>query len=351
MRTRLPGVNKVTKRLANGTKAYYFYHRGSGLRLQGEPGSAAFIASYAEAEKTLADRHKGTVSQLIGDYSLSPEFAKRAVSTQKEYRRMLTRIEEKFGDMPITALADPRVRSDFLSWRADVAKTSGGREADNRLSVVSAMLSWGIENGRVFHNHISGFRRLHKSDRSDLIWLPEHVDAFMAVAPVELQRALILALHTGQRQGDLLRLSWNNYDGFTISLRQNKGGRRVQIPCTATLRQMIDGLTRTAAVVLTTKTGRPWTARYFKAQWETATKAAGISDLHFHDLRGTSVTMLSEAGCTVPQIAAITGHSLKTVTGILDKYLSRTRELAGEAISRFENAESTKFANQLQTKG
>jgi integrase len=349
VRANLKGINTVRKRLRDGSVATYFYHRATGRRLTGLPGSPEFISDYAAAEKNLGDRHAGTIVSLIRDYCLSPEFAKRAESTQREYRRMLTKIEEKFGDMPIRAVEDPRVRQDFLSWRADVARTSGDREADNRLSVVSAMLSWGKENGRVFSNHVLGFRRLHKSDRSDLIWLPEHVHAFMSVAPLEMQRALILALHTGQRQGDLLRLTWNNYDGSMITLRQSKGVRKVQIPCTSTLKLMIDGLERTAAVVLTTRTGRPWTARYFKAQWESATKAAGIKDLHFHDLRGTAVTMLSEAGCTVPQIAAITGHSLKTVTGILDKYLARTRILASEAISRFENAESTKFANQLQT--
>lgn len=199
-------------------------------------------------------------------------------------------------------------------------------------------------------NHIAGFRRLHSVDRSDLIWLPEHIHAFMAVAPIELQRALILALHTGQRQGDLLRLAWGNYDGTLISLRQGKTGRKVEIPCTKALRKMLDGLDRNAAVVLATKTQRPWTPRYFKAQWEAASKKAGITDLHFHDLRGTAVTMLAEAGCTTPQIAAITGHSLKTVTAILDKYLARTRVLAGEAVTLFENAKSTKFANRLQTR-
>jgi hypothetical protein len=59
--------------------------------------------------------------------------------------------------------------------------------------------------------------------------------------------------------------------------------------------------------------------------------------------------MLAEAGCTTPQIASITGHSLKTVSTILDKYLARTRVLAGEAVTLFENAKSTTFANRLQT--
>lgn len=350
VRARLQGINTVRKRLADGTQRVYYYHRATGLPLSGKPGSPEFLRDYGAAEKLMLDRHAGTVNGLMRDYTLSPEFGKLADSTQREYRRMLSKAEARFGNMPLAALEDPRVRQDFLSWRASVAKASGEREADNRLSVISAMLSWGKENGHVFNNHVAGFRRLHSADRSELIWLPEHIHAFMAVAPVELQRTLILALHTGQRQGDLLRLAWGNYDDGLISLRQGKTGRKVEIPCTSALKHMLDSIERTTAVVLTTKTGRPWTARYFKAQWEAASKKAGITELHFHDLRGTAVTMLAEAGCTTPQIAAITGHSLKTVTTILDKYLSRTRVLAGEAVALFENAKSTKFANQLQTK-
>jgi integrase len=350
VRARLQGINTVRKRLADGTVRTHYYHRATGMPLSGKPGSPEFLRDYGAAEKTLLDRLAGIFNGLVRDYILSPEFEKLRDSTQREYKRMLTKAELKFGNMPLAALEDPRVRQDFMTWRAIVAKASGDREADNRLSVISAMLTWAKENGKVFSNHIAGFRRLHSADRSDLIWLPEHIHAFMAVAPVELQRALILALHTGQRQGDLLRLAWGNYDGSLITLRQGKTDRKVEIPCTKALRKMLDGLDRNSAVVLTTKTSRPWKPRYFKAQWEAATKKAGIIDLHFHDLRGTAVTMLAEAGCTTPMIAAITGHSLKTVTTILDKYLARTRVLAGEAVTLFENAKSTKFANRLQTR-
>ena len=349
VRAKLKGINKVRKRLANGSVATYCYHRATGMALPGEPGSPEFLAAYVAAEKTLIDRHDGSFNGLVRDYTLSPEFGKLRESTQKEYRRMLTKAEAAFGNMPLAALEDPRVRQDFMEWRATLARTSGDREADNRLSIVSAMLSWGKENGRIFNNHVAGFRRLYHSDRSEMIWLPENVQAFMAVAPIELQRALILALHTGQRQGDLLKLTWGNYDGQIITIRQSKG-KRVDIPCTTALKKMLDGLDRKATVVLTTKTNRPWKARYFKAQWEAAAKAAGIEQLHFHDLRGTAITMLAEAKCTVPQIASITGHSLKTVTTILEKYLARTRILAEEAIAQFENARSTDFANRLQTR-
>jgi hypothetical protein len=60
-------------------------------------------------------------------------------------------------------------------------------------------------------------------------------------------------------------------------------------------------------------------------------------------------TLLSEAGNTIQQVASVTGHSLKTVTSIPEKYLARTRGLSDTAIKNFENSSRTNFANQLQT--
>ena len=71
--------------------------------------------------------------------------------------------------------------------------------------------------------------------------------------------------------------------------------------------------------------------------------------LHFHDLRGTTITLLSEAGSSPQQIATITGHSLTSVHQILERYLARTSGLSEQAIANFENSPRTKFANQLQT--
>jgi integrase len=350
VRANLKGVNTVRKPQKDGTVRIHYYHRATKRPLRGAPGSPEFLNDYAMAEQSQVESRKGTLGGLIRDFTLSPEFSRLAEGTQKEYRRMLAKAETKFGTMPLAVLEDPRVRGDFLDWQEEVAKESGPREADNRLTVVSAMLTWAVRRVRIFHNHVKGFVRLHEVDRSDKLWLPEHIDAFMKVAPIEMQRALILALHTGQRQGDLRKLAWSNYDGEGITLRQSKGKNRLYVACTPTLRTMLDGMEREAAIILTTKTGRAWQKRYFAEQWDEASKAAGITELHFHDLRGTAVTMLAEAGCSVPEIASITGHSLKSVHTILEKYLSRTKSLAKSAMTKFENASSTNFANRLQTK-
>jgi integrase len=363
----LKGINRVKKRLADGSVATYFYHRATGKRLEGQPGTPEFIASFGEAEGPAIAQSSGVAfNRLVRNFTSSVEFQSKAESTQAEYRRMLTKAEAEFGDLPIEALNDPRVRRDFMDWRERVARTSGNREADNRLSAISSMISWAVDRGQLSANHLKGFKRLYHGDRSEIIWLPEHIEAFMKVAPLEMQRALILALHTGQRQGDLLRLPWSAYDGERIKLRQGKArrsgkpGQLVDIPCTKTLRRMLDKMERKSPLILTTKTGQAFKKRYFARRWDEAMEAAKLQqiqlpgidepvDLHFHDLRGTSVTLLSEASCSHQQVASITGHTLKTVHHILERYLARTKGLGDQAIENWENSPRTKFANRLQT--
>jgi hypothetical protein len=64
---------------------------------------------------------------------------------------------------------------------------------------------------------------------------------------------------------------------------------------------------------------------------------AGIVGVTFHDLRGTAVTRLAIVGCTAPEIASLTGHSLRDVNAILDAhYLHRDPALAESAIRKLE---------------
>lgn len=75
----------------------------------------------------------------------------------------------------------------------------------------------------------------------------------------------------------------------------------------------------------------------------------GSSETHLNDLRGIAVTRLAGVGATTPQIVAIMGRRPRAVTGIPDRYLTRTRHLAEAAMMLFQNAKATEFANRLQT--
>jgi integrase len=337
VRVRLRGINTVRRYRKDGSFALYRYHRSSGRQLVGEPGSAEFSESYAAAERSVRERAKGTISDLIRRFEASPVCAPEAMaeSTRKEYRRKFKAIEREWGSAPISSYNDKEFRKDTLDWRDGIAKRAP-READNLVSAMGRLGSWAFDRGEVERNVLDDFPRVYRSDRTDMIWLPEHVLAFQRVASAEMKIALMLGLHTGQRQGDLRRVTWSAYDGERITLRQGKGKKIVSIKCTNALKTMLDGMDKKGVVILTTPSGRPWTKRYFNEHWHEASLAAGITDLHFHDLRGTAITMLAEAGCTPLEIAAITGHTFKNVTHILETYLSRTRRLADAAIVKLE---------------
>jgi len=256
--------------------------------------------------------------------------------------------------MPNKALASPKVRGEFINYQEEIGRDRP-READNRLTVLSAVLAYAARKGKISDNPLRGFERLYHANRSEHIWTEADIKRFMKEAPVELQRAMILALHTGQRYGDLIRLRWSDYDGAALSLQQSKTSVRVDVKCTEALRRMLNQTERSGLHILTRADGRPWfTERNDKAlskAWRAHATAAGVSGLTFHDLRGTAVTLLSEAGATPQQVAAITGHTMQSVYRVLERYLARTPALAAAAILAFENAPSTKFANRLRTVG
>lgn len=350
-KAKIQGVKTVKKRRVDGTMSTFHYHRDTMRRLNGEPGSPEFKADFEAAERSLRNRDENTLAGLLREYAASPRFRGLRATTQREYVRIMTKIEGAFGDMPLAAVEDQRARREFMTWRDEVAEVSGLREADHCLATLSASLSWAVHQGMIEQNRVLGFARLHKADRSHKIWLQEHVDAFMSHAPLFMQQALVFALHTGQRQGDCRAIKWSQYDGERIIIQQSKRQAVVTIPATRVLKGMLDAMPRLAETILTTPTGKPWDKRNFARQWKRVSDAAGIDDLHFQDLRGTTVTLLAEAGCSVVEIASITGHSLRTASTILEHYLARTDTVSRNAITKFETSESAQFANRLETVG
>jgi integrase len=109
-------------------------------------------------------------------------------------------------------LTDRRTRSIFMAWRDRLAANSR-RQADYAWQVLARVLSWALDRGLVLANPCARGGRLYHGSRADKIWTAEHEAAFLGSAPEYLHLPLLLALWTGQRQGDLLRLPWSAYDG------------------------------------------------------------------------------------------------------------------------------------------
>jgi integrase len=336
MRIRLKGINSITKKLADGTRRTYWYAWKGGPALCGEPGTPEFVASYNEAAARKVVPPKGTLLSVLQSFQTSDDFLGLAPRSRSDYIGKIKLIEKNFGDFPLAALTDQRTRGIFKAWRERLA-TSSRRQADYAWVVLARVLSFGMDRGLVTANPCARGGRLYRGSRAENIWTAVDEAAFFERAPTHLHLPLLLALWTGQRQGDLLRLAWSAYDGKHIRLRQSKGGRPVVIPVGAPVKAALDAAPKHSPIILTTADGKPWTPDGFRASWGKACKRAGVTGVTFHDLRGTAVTRLAIAGCTEAEIATITGHSLRSVRAIIDThYLSRDPALAESAIRKLE---------------
>ena len=288
---------------------------------------------------------EGKLQFLIDKFQASGEFTTLRPRTRADYVKQIKLIEQEFGDFPIKALAARETRGVFLDWRDKLALKSA-RQADYALTVLARVLSVAKDRGRITVNPCERGGRLYNGTRVEFVWTLDDEKKFLMSAPTHLHLSLLLALWTGQRQGDLLRLAWSAYDGTHIRLRQSKSVRvktrrpvYVTIPVGAPLKAALDEAIKIkqSPLILLNSEGSPWTPDGFRASWGKACKRAKIEGVTFNDLRGTAVTRLALVGCSEAEIATLTGHSLRDVRSILDAhYLNRDPALAESAIRKLE---------------
>lgn len=340
MKLKLSHVNTVKRTLKSGEVRIHRYHRHTGKKIEGS-NPLELAASHFQAQKATDDTPKDTLLNLIKSYQGSQDFSQLAKSTQRNYRYRLGLIANKYGHFTLANMVDKRTKALVLEWRDKLAKISTST-ADEVLRTFKALLSWASGRGIIECNILAGIRKVYRVDRSAQIWQPEHIAALLKSASPEIGFAIRLALLTGQRQIDLLKWRWADYHNGGLFLPcQQKTGEPVSLPAQGALAILLDSIPRKAETILTNKAGSRWTDRHFRAEFQKAvTKAAQASphldfaDLHFHDLRGTAITALADAGCTAIQIAAFTGHSVTGITDILRKYLKRTTAQAAASMAK-----------------
>ena len=115
-----------------------------------------------------------------------------------------------------------------------------------------------------------------------------------------------LALETAMRRGEIIGIckSHIDFDKRLLQIPLTKTGCARTIP----LSQKAFSILESVANVSVADKLFPITANSFRLAWEKLVKRAGITDLHFHDLRHEAVSRLFEKGLSVPEVALISGH-------------------------------------------
>jgi Phage integrase family len=281
----------------------------------------------------------GTMPWLVKLYRADERYTSLAALTQKGYDQHIRVIEQwsaRAGNPPLATISRKACKAFYKSMTAKPAAATAA------MRVLRILLAFAVDEGEIERNPAEKMR-LKGSPPRHQVWTPAQIDTFVAAAETEGRSSIGLAVRLGaglgQREGDTIRLSWTAYDGAVVRLRQRKTGKLIDVPVIADLRSALDAAPRTATTIVTSETtGRPYSEHNFGVLFrEIATSAELPTELQFRDLRRTAVVRLAEAGCSVPEIAAITGHSLRTANYILETYLPRNTTMAQNAIARLED--------------
>jgi integrase len=116
---------------------------------------------------------------------------------------------------------------------------------------------------------------------------------------------IIIAIETGMRRGELLSLAWEDVD---LDLRvahldMTKNGSKRDVPLSSEAINLLRSLPHDISGNVF-----PLTAAALRGLWNRACRRAGITGLHFHDLRHEATSRFFEKGLNVIEVATITGH-------------------------------------------
>ncbi|MGR0183174.1 tyrosine-type recombinase/integrase [Azospirillum aestuarii] len=281
---------------------------------------------------------EGTLPWLIAEYQKSDKYTKKAINTRNQYdllaKQMVAWSKEKKHPQ-VKQMTTPAVLK-FLS-NYDDRPTMRARMA----ALGSILWNFGRRRGVVTDNVWTDLG-LEKGEPDVHIWTESEIAAIVAKAD-EMKRpsigtAVLLASESGQRQGDVLDMRrGREWDGSTLRRVQNKTGAYVTVPATKLLLDRLAELPKENILLVASEvTRRQWLQQAFSKVFRSVANAAGLPHLEFRSLRATCVCRLASAGCSIPEIASITGHTLVSVHHILKHYWRPDSDQAQHAIAKVE---------------
>jgi len=222
-----------------------------------------------------------------------------------------------------------------LAYRDTVANTPA--QANSLMKAGRIVYGWGRPRGRVRHNPFdfqgTGVKPLKIGKHSP--WPEPLIENFLAEAYPCAVFVVLFGLNTGQRIGDVLKINWNDIEGDTLHVIQEKTGTELTIPLHYVLKAAIKTIPRRSTRILTTTTGLPWTKTNWSDYFAREQRRVGIPKGYvFHGFRKNAVIRLLEAGCSIKETGSITGQSAETVL-----YYARQMEqkkLARVAMAKLE---------------
>lgn len=300
------------------------------VRVKGFPAQSKTFIMKADAEKwgketeiaiernlffdrSIAERT--TVSSLIERYR-NEELPKKK---GKYFNTCLKHLDEAFGEYALSSVT-PELISKHRDLRLKTVGASTVRKEIFTLKVIIdlASMEWGIP---ISNNPCLLVKKPVEPKGRDRRLVAGEEERIMVAcknheASVFLVAIVRLALETGCRASELLKLEWCdvNLTKRTAKLWETKNGENREIPLSSSAAAALQSLPRH----ISGRVFNSWCAvESLNNAWRKSCERAEIDGLRFHDLRHEAISRLFEKGLNIMEVAHISGH--KTLT-MLKRY-------------------------------
>lgn len=237
-------------------------------------------------------------------------------STRRNMDRVTRHLAQRFADFRPAQVTTP-IAHEYLRPFMDRSRTYNLHR-----SVLRQVLSFAaLEGLRDGHNPVDDVPQRKMVKRRRIV-----TDAEIAAikrAALEATRggpALVqmieIAMLTGQRIGDVLRMRWQDVTADGVLVDQGKTGEPLLIEWTPPLRAAVESCATgrdRIGYLLVQSTGAPYRYAGIRSAWDRACARAGVEDLNIHDLRGRAgADREAEDGPYAAQ--RLLGHASVTMT-------------------------------------
>ena len=300
----------------------------------------AFLAAYAEAAAGAArapsrrEPGEGTIAALCTSYKRSGAFRGLRASTRMMRGPIIDKIAVKWRSALLTDLAPKHIRHDLNDLTPHAA--------NNRLKVWRVLLNHAVEMDLIEVSPAVSVKP-HRIEAGGFhCWTDEEIAQYRAyhASGTKARLALEIALWTGARLGDLVRLGRQNITRGSLTYVSEKTRVEVPIPVLVEAQAEIDRMPKTQMLFFETPSSDAF-SQWFRSQC----RKVGLSGCSIHGLRKARARRMAEAGATTHAIAAWGGWETLAEVQHYTKAADR-RKLTHAGIEQEQN-----FANPADPVG
>lgn len=252
-------------------------------------------------------------------------------------------------------------KDDILSFRADQAKALAPKTVNHGVKFLRMVFRSAREDATIADNPAEFVKVVkavgdRKSRRPFSI---EELRAVLSVADEEWKSMILFGLYSGQRLGDIARLTWANLDlqAGELRLATAKTGKRIIQPLAGPLKAHVESLPATddpqapihprafetvdrqgktgglsnQFAVLLSQAGLRERAPHRKTHGEGRGVGSSSGGLSFHCLRHTAVSLLKEAGIPAATVMELVGHNSTQMSEVYTHIGHESLKRAAEA--------------------